>query len=131
VGPKKVVSDPRVAPGRWLFLCAEAIHRDRPYNERMNERWQFTTRYLLLEVLLVAVGLGLGRLAWTSYSHYSSFTEAILFPPSVYGMLACFGGAIGGLFGRHLLGAFWAIGGFLIGYLLIAASMVAYTLMFA
>ena len=97
----------------------------------MDKRWQFSTQYLLLEFLLVALGFGLGRIAWFSYSHNPSFSEAVLFPPSVYGMVACFGAAIGGLFGRHLFGAFWSIGAFLIGYLLIAIGMVVYTVIFA
>jgi hypothetical protein len=68
---------------------------------------QFSLAYLLAEISLLAIGLGIAR--WAS-------TEPIAMPTAS----ACFGAAMGGLFGRMKEGAVFGVAAF---YLLLFLAL--------
>jgi hypothetical protein len=79
----------------------------------MVDKKQFTTRFLLTEMLLLAIGLGMTRWILRDGSYESRVTVADFPLPtlSIAAIVAagCFGGAIGGLFGKMRDGALCAI----------------------
>jgi len=78
------------------------------YDEGMSSGWQFSMRYLLVELLLLGVAMGLTRAVvfWpepdlSSNLPYFELTGVFLCMVVAAG---CWGAAIGGLFGRMKVG---------------------------
>jgi len=82
----------------------------------MDGKRQFSLRYLLLEMLLIGLALGLSRLVVVFWGHESNSAAVVRVVSLIVG-LACWGAAFGGLFGRMGMGALTALG--LFGFWLI------------
>jgi hypothetical protein len=85
----------------------------------MDCKRQFTLRYLLLELFLIGLALGLTRIVFVDCSRESSSTGACIC--ALVAGLTCWGAALGGLFGRMGIGIVVVYLLFILGALLLPA----------
>lgn len=85
----------------------------------MTQKKQFTLKWMLIELTLLAVGIGLMQWALLSKQAGASSLDKLLGVGSLPGAFGCFGALVGGIFQRWWLGFMWGIGVFL-GFLLLS-----------
>jgi len=82
---------------------------------------QFSLGDLLLVMFSIALAVGFARLALVTYSDASTLSGLVVIT-SIPASMACFGAAVGGLFGRLGTGALWGLGAFVL-YLLFSPGV--------